>query len=348
MVSLKSSDKGISGLAHFALALLLALLLTGLQFASNYDYIGNCNFVLAQSASPSDQGNINFLGVPISFASLLGPAVLLAVFVAAIVYMVSRFVQNPQLEVFAKEELAQVIIAIVFMLFLGTMFLGACNLVENITTPPGDPFTKINNYMDYLISQGDHISLTLLVQSYENQLSATKYIYKGTPFSGGSGKAPNADRKTYASLQEINFDLLIPAMVSLKVQQWVLATIQAISITYILPMAIIMRLIPGLRGVSDYLMAMTFGLYVVVPLTYVLNTQIAFGNGTGSGVITGDVGFVNPLVDFGNIAALYPQAVFFPNITLVIFVASVTAMAKALQNSGSVLESYASFLERYV
>ena len=353
------TGKNIS-LPRLALIIFLLSSFAG-AVSANYatDAGKECSFELTQSAQtkilmPTESGSYE----EIPFQSLLAPASLFAVFLSALVYMLSKFLESPKLELFAKEELAQVIISFVFLLCLGAIFLASCSLVVMVTG--ASPQNKINNYITYLLNTGDNMIVTLLSNSYNNQLIASKYIYRGTPFAGGSGRAPSADRKTYSSIQEINFDLLLPAMVSLKLQQWLLAVVWSMSISWVLPLGIILRLFPPTRGASDYLLAMAFGLYIVIPLTYVVNASVMSGNTFGSWSESGSALITTPkvpiasigtspntLVDFGRLAYIYPQAVFFPNISIIIFIAAVNAMAKALQAASGVMENYSSFMERY-
>lgn len=348
------TGKNIS-LPHLVLIIFLLASLAGIVSAAS-DYSYQCSFELTQSTQtnilmPTESG----YNEEIPFQSLLAPASLFAVFLSALIYMLSKFLESPKLELFAKEELAQVIISFVFLLCLGAIFLASCSLVVMVTG--ASPQNKINNYITYLLNTGDNMIVTLLSNSYNNQLIASKYIYRGTPFAGGSGRAPSADRKTYSSIQEINFDLLLPAMVSLKLQQWLLAVVWSMSISWVLPLGIILRLFPPTRGASDYLLAMAFGLYIVIPLTYVINASVMSGNTfmsseptpiTTPAVPIASIGTSpNPLVDFGRLAYIYPQAVFFPNISIIIFIAAVNAMARALQAASGVMENYSSFMERY-
>jgi hypothetical protein len=78
------------------------------------------------------------------------------------------------------------------------------------------------------------------------------------------------------------------AAVSATVQASILMFIAASAIVLILPLGLILRSFYPTRGLGSFLIALTIGLYLVFPLTYVMNATIAnyYGSATSQSAIS--------------------------------------------------------------
>ncbi len=77
-----------------------------------------------------------------------------------------------------------------------------------------------------------------------------------------------------AEIQSI-VQLLGATAISTTVQASVLMFIAASAVSVILPLGLVLRTFYPTRGMGSFLMALTIGLYIVLPLTYVMNAVIA-------------------------------------------------------------------------
>jgi hypothetical protein len=283
-------------------------------------------------------------GDAISFISL---AFALVSFAIALAYMYSKAREDPAMGVWAKDEAYNLIISL--LLFVGVLifFTASCEIAKGYSK--GNPITASQQYIDRLIStNGLDMLRTLTFDSITNQLDATKYLYTGlTPFWGG-GVALRANRKAYSAHREYLIDLYLPILASLNAQKFVLQGIAWVGAYVLLPFAFVMRLVPPTREFGNMLIALFFGLYIVVPTMYAMSGQVFM-----SEVVNKEVPYTTdsslqkfhsfgldnsqtPPADikstvFYRIGSTLPQAIFLPNIVIIVAVSSIMALSKALR-----------------
>ena len=297
--------------------------------------------VHAESAAPACAANGFQNG---SFAFV---AVTLAVVSAAIglAYMYSKAREDPALAVWAKDESYNLLISILLFAGIFAFVTGAC-LLSNAYVGQ-DPFDAATNYIDRLsTNNGLNIIKTLTSQSLGNQAKATAYLFIGlTPYAG-SGAAFNANYRALSSHKEMLIDMYLPIIASLNAQKYVLQGIEWVSLTILLPFAFVLRLLPATRDFGNMMIAMFFAMYVIVPATYALSAQ-AFDSITAQGGI--GLASINSSIfnfnsygldgegTFGGDTVLYrvgstiPQAVFIPNLVLIIAITATMSISKALK-----------------
>jgi hypothetical protein len=277
----------------------------------------------------------------------IGIAFALVSFAIGLAYMYSKFRQDPAMGIWAKDEAFNLIISI--LLFAGVLvfFTASCELASSYAS--GNPISVSSQYLDTLISaNGLNMLRSLTYDSLNNQLDATRYVYRGlTPF-WGDGVAMRANRKAFSAHKEFLINMYLPILASLNAQKYVIQGISWMGAYVLLPFAFVMRLIPPTRDFGNMLIALFFGLYIVVPTTYAMSGQIFFTN-----VVNNPPYHVTSLEKFysfgldnvhpgGNIddprgAVLYrigstlPQAIFLPNLAIILGVTSTMAISKALR-----------------
>ena len=122
--------------------------------------------------------------------------------------------------------------------------------------------------------------------------------------------------------------------------------IELASTAILLPFAFVLRIIPQTREFGNMLIALFFGLYIVLPMMYAMSGaaflsfvqhpafpaagvtldqqfgDTAFGSGFDAANITGSLLY--------QIGSVIPQAIFIPNIVLVVLVTCVMSLSKGL------------------
>jgi len=265
----------------------------------------------------------------------------------ALAYMYSKAREDPAMGVWAKDEAFNLIISLFLFVAILAFFTGSCEVAQSYSGN-ANPITASQQYLDVLIqANGLNILKTLTADSINNQLDATKYIYMGISPFWGDGVAVKANRKSWSAHREYLIDMYTPIVASLTAQKYVLQGIAWMGAYVLLPFAFVLRLIPPTREFGNMLLALFFGIYIVVPTMYAMSGQIFMSNVQGANApytVSGlqmfhSYGLDNsqsPPADIKTtmlyrIGSTIPQAIFLPNLIIVVAVTCVMAMAKALR-----------------
>jgi hypothetical protein len=262
---------------------------------------------------------------------LIFTAFSLTVFMIAIAYMLSKAFQNVAYEVWAKDELAHLGLscALIFCVF-GAFQIGNSIAQSYATGLGANTFEVAYNYLDKLVvTDGLDIVRGLTYGSLNDQFAATSYLFIGWPIIGGGGVSPHANKKTWSQQKELLIDIFMPAIISLRVQKMLLNMIEIFGVSVLLPIALVLRVFPFTRDIGNFLIALSFGLFIVLPLTYVLNAKASNEIDTGGGTVIVDKVIGSDALS--SIGKIIPQAVLLPNISIVIVVTFVQALGKAMR-----------------
>ena len=154
----------------------------------------------------------------------------------------------------------------------------------------------------------------------------------------------------------------MPIVASLSAQRQLLQVIEIVSTAVLLPFAFVLRILPWTREFGNMLIALFFGLYIVVPTMYAMSGAAFLGVVTNPATHTETVTItpppplppittVQPIYTFQDFAMqknsgatpmqneiLYrlgstiPQAIFIPNFMLVVLVTCIMSLSKALHS----------------
>lgn len=261
---------------------------------------------------------------------------MIAMLVAALLYMASQLMRRYELEMQAKGIVLQMVLSSFLLLIANVAFLSACGVSAFIAPGNADMFDASDRYLhDLAYVRGDAMLRQLLDASLRNQLAATDFQFDSNPLTGGFGEARSAKLRASANAQDSVVNMLMPMIASLKVQREVILLIRDLALPFLLPLAFFLRLMPGTRTAGDWLLALGLGLGAVFPLTYVLNSAI--DSGVPSLGYNGiDKTFASAPVDrdipFAQVGLLIPQAVFLPNISLALTLTFIMGFARLLSH----------------
>jgi hypothetical protein len=177
-------------------------------------------------------------------------------------------------------------------------------------------------------------------------MEATHYRYLGfTPFFG-SGSAGWADHRAYSAQKEFLIDLYVPIAASLNAQKYILEAMQWVGASILLPFAFVMRLVPPTRDLGNLMIAIFFSIYIVVPTTYAMSGKVFTTQITDQPIYRVDTS--NRLLQFNaygldapgadpkdtvlyRLGSAIPQAIFIPNLVIILAVTCTMALSKALR-----------------
>lgn len=279
--------------------------------------------------------------------SLIGVSFTLVSLCIALAYMYSKFREDPTMGVWAKDEAFNLVVTVLLFAGLLVIFSASCSIASDYSG--GNPIYASQQYLDALISSnGLNILRVLSSDSITNQLDATKYRYLGlTPF-WGEGAALRSNRKAYSAQEEYLIDMYLPIIASLTAQKYVITGIAWMGAYVLLPFAFVMRLIPPTRDFGNVLIALFFGLYIVVPTLYAMSGSIFMQSIVNNlSPFTTDsslekfcsYGLDNREPPCGpsagtilyRIGSTIPQAVFLPNLVIIVAISCIMALSKALR-----------------
>ncbi|MCX8197207.1 MAG: hypothetical protein N3G80_02740 [Candidatus Micrarchaeota archaeon] len=265
-------------------------------------------------------------------------ALALVSFIISIAYMYAKFSHDVKAETFAKDEAKNLLITVILLAGLLAFFTGSCRIAFEYIGK--SPFEAAYYYMNsVLVNNGLSIARQLTYSSLSNQLDATAYLFVGfTPYKG-YGLAHRANLRVVSSQKEFLLDLYIPIIASISVQKYLLQMIEFVSVSVLLPFGFVLRILPATREYGNVLIALFFGLYIITPSLYALSAReyakimkepyrvvghsfedkMAFGSQSGTAST------------LYRIASTLPQAIFIPNLILVLLISCISALSKALR-----------------
>ncbi|MBI5228296.1 hypothetical protein HY988_06915 [Candidatus Micrarchaeota archaeon] len=294
----------------------------------------------------------------------IGIAFSLIIVLIAVAYVIGSVSNNSHYTVFAKDEIYHLGFSALLLVGFGGLIVLSCNVsdfffqstFENLGTlssncyAPGTGLNTVSacyvktvkfkaeaisknyikNYVDYLMDSSFAVTLQLpLVNSYTavvgsyKRIISTQYDLVGNTF-------------------------LIPAFMSLSLQKLALDFINVNVLKWLLPAAFLLRVLSPTRQMGNMLIALSLGLYILVPLMYVFNLamydvvdnecpkySVAVCDNVVDGYSCGPQGggCGNPN-GFWAVAKLIPQAFFLPNLTIAILITFMSAVNKALKVVG--------------
>jgi len=269
-------------------------------------------------------------------------------FSIGLVYMYSKVRQDPAAGMWAKDEAYNLVISVLLFAGLLLFFSGSCELAQSAIGQ--SPIEASENYIDLLATaNGLNLLRTLTIDSINDQLDSTKYLYTGvTPF-WGNGVAMRANRKAHSAQREYLIDMYLPIIASLTAQKYVIHGIAWMGASVLLPFAFVLRLIPFTRDFGNMLIALFFGLYIVVPAFYALSAKVFYENINQVAIpytvdgslekfhsfaLDGGIATLpaeSKLTTFYRIGSTIPQAIFLPNLAIIIAITTIMSVSKALR-----------------
>ncbi len=283
-------------------------------------------------------------GQAVSFIAI---AFAIVSFAIGLAYMYSKVREDPATGVWAKDEAYNLVISALLFAGILAFFTGACSIAENYAGNQS-PIAASQMYLDSLLqSNGLNVLKELQSDSLQNQLDATKYSYLGLSPFWGDGVAPRAGRKAFSAQREYLIDLYLPIVASLTAQKYVLEGIAWMGASILLPFAFVLRLVPPTREFGNMLLALFFGMYIIAPTMYAMSAQV-FADNVRNISMPYSVTSLQKFQSFGldnsqnipadikttvfyRIGSVLPQAIFIPNLVILVTVTSIMAISKALR-----------------
>jgi hypothetical protein len=297
---------------------------------------------------------------------LLGAVIGLTAVVLALAYMIGTTFGHTHYVVFAKDEAYHLGFSLLMLLAFSAVLMFSCDLMNYFFH---GVFTNLSNLTSgCYIGEGSGLNATAscylkLVKNDATRLSKSyiqnylDYLMESTfsfslaiPLLNSYTAIPGAYRRVVSNQYDIILNtFLIPSLMSLSMQKLGLDFINENVIRWILPSAFVLRFFIPTRQMGNMLIALSLGLYVIVPFMYVFNLAMydavlsdctAYASAVCDNVVDSYSCSSAPEVTCSNpdgfwfVARLIPQAIFLPNLTIAILITFLSAVHKGLRVVG--------------
>ncbi|MBN1169810.1 hypothetical protein JXA56_02205 [Candidatus Micrarchaeota archaeon] len=239
------------------------------------------------------------IAMPPAALSFIGVSLMLSVFIVAFAYMISYFMQNPQLTALAKEELAALFFSVFIIMFWFTFdtFLNSItlNLVAASLPSEWQGFAAGGGQIGGLAS--NHIDLA--IASIEIMISKLKdvyidlYLYEaligflstisfplGSPVPGlnviSFSLAPFVGLTLLSNAHTVVVESVGYLITLIWAKEFFLLFARDAVPLFLLPFGIALRAFPFLRRTGSSIIALSFAFYFVFPFALILSNYLIF------------------------------------------------------------------------
>jgi hypothetical protein len=202
--------------------------------------------------------------------AMIAMAILVMVMLVALAYMLSKLMHRQEWEAWAKTESYQLVLSC--MLALSMIILADTACFASFEIARGNPFDISNRFLDsnyrsavLMIYEMFILKTSLEYMAGFQILAATNPLILMPAFPGVSAVA-----------QTVNTVIWIVSILAanITVQKIIFEIIQRFAFSVVLPVGLILRVFPVTRDAGSFLIAVAFGFYIVLPLTYVMAYEV--------------------------------------------------------------------------
>jgi hypothetical protein len=290
--------------------------------------------------------------------------VMFTIVLIACAYMAGSFFTNASYIVFAKDELWHLGFSLALLFGFSGVLLLSCGIIDmffeslfaNIGPLPSGCFsggtmqTTANCYINLARSNAIRISESY-IQNYLDKLMDSTFSWSfQIPVFNAYTSTAGAYKRIISNQYDIILNsFLVPALMSISMQKIMLGFISENIIQWVLPIAFLLRVFIPTRQMGNILIALSIGVYIIVPFMYVFNfamydvvssptdcmdfKEAVCDNAIDSNCVPPDIACGNP-DGFWEVGRLIPIAFFLPNLTLAILITFLGAIHKALRVIG--------------
>ncbi|MBD3210340.1 hypothetical protein GF318_03075 [Candidatus Micrarchaeota archaeon] len=194
--------------------------------------------------------------------------------VALITYLLSKAFKVPEWEAYLSIELSNIMSSFILVFFvLGMFAVGdvlASAFVEDAATPPQAAIAFMRTYVADSVLRG--LYDIYQIQACTSMLSTITRRIGEFVLTQTYKVFPGMD--TFVSITNVIGFGLVSIYGSLSAQIAILYFIDATMKTFFLPAGLVLRFFPPTRDAGAFLIALSFGMQIVFPTTYMINKQV--------------------------------------------------------------------------
>ncbi|MBI5222945.1 hypothetical protein HY990_00835 [Candidatus Micrarchaeota archaeon] len=297
---------------------------------------------------------------------ILGVALFLTVLIIALAYAFGSIMNNQHATVFAKEELFPLFMSAILVVGIGSVVFFSCSLFSSFLDYSFSPLaigvgsgTSLDScyvgsdslqrlsfcYLSRTKAAAQQYVSAAMDKSLHSEMDSTNVIGASNPISGSVSLPTTAWKRAYAAqFESMAMSFALPSLISLTIQVLFLS-LNVELIKWLLPAALLLRILPPTRHLGNVLIAIVIVLYVIVPFFYALNGAMDNKLTTSASCIDSYTSIVSdPTLDYDTtgsscdsptgywaLARLIPHAFFLPNLVLAISITFIVSLSKALE-----------------
>ncbi|MCI0503745.1 hypothetical protein L0Y65_03470 [Candidatus Micrarchaeota archaeon] len=297
---------------------------------------------------------------------LIGAVIGFTAVIIALAYMIGTTLGHTHYVVFAKDEAYHLFFSILMLIAFSGILAFSCELIsffyhgtfENLGPLASNCYlgegSGLNStascYLKVVKNDATRLSKSY-IQNYLDYLMESTFSFSlAIPLLNAYTAIPGAYRRVVSNQYDIILNtFLIPSLMSLSMQKIGLDFINENVIRWILPTAFVLRFFIPTRMMGNMLIALSLGLYVIVPFMFVFNLAMydavlsdcnEFASAVCDNVLDSYSCMDAPQTACSNpdgfwmVARLIPQAIFLPNLTIAILITFLSAVNKGLRVVG--------------
>ncbi|NYZ74158.1 hypothetical protein H0O00_03370 [Candidatus Micrarchaeota archaeon] len=296
-------------------------------------------------------------------------AMMFVVMVVAAAYIAGTALSNANYIVFAKDEAYHLAFSVLMLAAFSGIVLMSCGLGDmfyssvfqnmgNLPTGCYAPDKGMNStaicYAGAVQADAQKMAASYIKNNIGMIMDSTWAFSIQWPLMNTYTSSAGSYRKIIANQYDMVLNsFIIPALVSVSMQKLLLEFVTTSVIQWILPSAFILRIFIPTRQMGNILIALSLGLYVLVPFMYVFSFAMYDAVGTKEDCEKFALAACDPVVDnydcgdadsaketctnpdsFWNVSRLLPVAFFLPNLTIAVLITFLGAVHKGLRVLG--------------
>jgi hypothetical protein len=302
--------------------------------------------------------------------TLIAAVVGLNTVLLAISYMLGQALRKPEWIIFAKDEAWHLGFSLVLLLAFSGIVAFSCEFMDfffvSFFEESGLFGADGGDSQCYTSGRGMHMVATCYAEMAQNDADRLSrayiqgyidYLMDSTfswsfqlPLVNGLTTTAGAYKRIISNQYDIILNsFLVPALMSVSMQKIALDFITENAIKWILPIGFLLRIFIPTRQMGNIIIALSLGIYIVIPFMYVFNFAmyesvftnedcLEFADAVCDNVFDSNCSPASTTCGnyngFWQVARLLPLAFFLPNLTIAIFVTFLSAVNKALKVIG--------------
>jgi hypothetical protein len=245
------------------LALAFIVCLAGLSFADACSVAADLDF--SSAAGPTSLGS--------NWKTLSGLGILISVVLAAIVFMVGKMLESPEIQNRARSDLMQTVITIVILAIFSLAVLTMCNFnAKQFGLPDGNLFNVSKRYFSYAssISEAAYIK-TLNTVMFTSALSSIYFsspIYSYMFFSTYASGNPLAGLSAVIGAMQLMMNFVMMQVIAASSYNSIFTIIETYFLNLFLPLGVVLRCFTPTRSLGGILIAIAIGMFLFYPLLF--------------------------------------------------------------------------------
>ncbi|MFH1306776.1 MAG: hypothetical protein ABIH83_03955 [Candidatus Micrarchaeota archaeon] len=215
--------------------------------------------------------------------NMIAISIAILVFISSLVYMASQVFKNPEWEAFAKTELYQALVSVLWGVFIFAGAIAVDGMITQYTSNlptgygGGNMFDIDHAYLQRIICVSTATTVKIEgMKTIAQYMAGMKSRFYAAQYGWGMSFPTFPGFDVIERALDLILMFISPFTASLIVQSLGLQIIHATALTLVLPAGILMRIFPPTRDAGSFLMASAIAFYFIFPFVYLINAHVMY------------------------------------------------------------------------